>query len=95
MTPLYDVLLIRLALNALTTMLGGHSPQQLAPKKLPGDEPRDLEWRGKLKHSSKIKLGSQDLDPRREASFGFYQNLLRVAKKLQGVDPSEVKPFLE
>jgi len=34
-------------------------------------------------------------DPQREASFGSYQNLLHVAKKLQGVQPSEVKPWLE
>ena len=42
-----------------------------------------------------MMLGDQYFDPQREASFGSYQNLLRVAKKLKGVEPIEVKPWLE
>ena len=55
--------MIRLALNALTTMLGGQSPQQLASKRLIGDEPRDLEWGDKIKDSSTVKLRYLYLDP--------------------------------
>ena len=40
-------------------------------------------------------LGEEYFDPLCEASFGSYQNLLRVAKKLKGVEQSEVKPWLE
>ena len=42
-----------------------------------------------------MMLEDEYFDPQREASFGSYQNLLRVAKKLTGVEPSEVKPWLE
>jgi len=42
-----------------------------------------------------MMLGDQYFDPQCEAFFGSYQNLLRVAKKLPGVEPSEVKPWLE
>jgi len=54
-----------------------------------------LEWRDKIKDSSTVKLGDLYLDPWREATVGSYQNLLRAAKALQGVDQTEVKPFLE
>jgi len=40
-------------------------------------------------------LGKEYFDPLREVSFGSYQNLLRVTKKLKGIEPSEVKPWLE
>jgi len=42
-----------------------------------------------------MMLGEQYFDPIRDASFGSYQNLLRVAKNLPGVEHSEVKPWLE
>ena len=42
-----------------------------------------------------MMLGEQYFETQREASFGSYQNLLRVARNLQGVQPSEVKPWLE
>jgi len=42
-----------------------------------------------------MMLGKEYFDPLREVSFGSYQNLLRVTKKLKGIEPSEVKPWLE
>ena len=41
----------------------GQSPQQLASKRLLGDEPRDFESRDKIKDSSTVKLGNLYLDP--------------------------------
>ena len=42
-----------------------------------------------------MMLGDQYFDPQSEDFFGSYQNLLRVTKKLKGIEPSEVKPWLE
>ena len=42
-----------------------------------------------------MMLGDQYFDPQSEAFFGSYQNLLSVAKKLKGAEPSKVKPWLE
>ena len=42
-----------------------------------------------------MMLGDQYFDPIHEVDFGSYHNLLRVAKKLPGVEPSQVKPWLE
>jgi len=68
--------LIRLALQNLTTMLGDQSPQQPA-KKLAASEPTDEgQWLDDIKDFY--------FDPSGETSFDSYGKLLRKVKRLPG-----------